>query len=58
MKRTPPATYTVTEVAVVLRIGRNSAYEAIKRGDLPALRVGKRLLVPRVALERLLAEAK
>ena len=58
MKRTPPATYTVTEVANLLRIGRNSAYEAIKRGDLPALRVGKRLLVPRVALEKLLAEAK
>ncbi len=38
-------------------VGRNAAYEAIKRGEIPALRIGGRILVPRVALERLLADA-
>jgi excisionase family DNA binding protein len=47
-------TITVEEAAALLRIGRNLAYEAVRRGELPAIRVGRRLLVPRQALERLL----
>ena len=47
-------TLTVDEVARCLGIGRNSAYEAIARGEIPAVRIGKRLLVPRVGLEKLL----
>ena len=47
-------TLTVEEAAAILGIGRNSAYEAIRRGEIPALRLGRRLLVPRRALERLL----
>ena len=48
-------TLTVDETAKCLGIGRNSAYEAIARGEIPVVRVGKRLLVPKAALERLLA---
>ena len=47
-------TYTVDETAELLGIGKNSAYEAIRRGEIPALRLGRRLVVPRKALERLL----
>ena len=47
-------TMTVTECAKRLGIGRNSAYEAVNRGEIPVIRVGKRLLVPKAALERLL----
>jgi excisionase family DNA binding protein len=50
-------TYTVDEVAVVLGIGRNGAYEAIWRHEIPAIRLGRRLLVPKVAIDRLLLEA-
>lgn len=50
-------TYTVPEAAQRLGIGRNQAYQAAKRGELPVLRVGGRLLVPREALDRMLAEA-
>ena len=52
---TPPSdtlTYRIAEVARLLGIGRNSAYEAAKRGDIPSIRIGKRLLVPRAALHR------
>lgn len=47
-----PEMLTVPEAARWLRIGRNSAYEAAKRGELLAVRIGRRLLVPRAALER------
>ena len=48
-------TLTVDETAKCLGIGRNLAYEAIARGEIPVVKVGKRLLVPKAALELLLA---
>jgi len=48
-------TLTVDETAKILGVGRNSAYEAIARGEIPVIRVGKRLLVPKAALEKLLS---
>ncbi len=48
-------TLTVDEAAKALGIGRGLAYEAVRRGEIPTVRIGRRLLVPRVALERLLA---
>jgi len=55
MESDKPATYTVEEAAKLLRIGRNQGYEAAKSGDLPSIRIGNRVLIPRIALERLLA---
>ena len=51
-------TLTVNEAARCLGIGRNSAYEAIARGEIPVVKVGKRLLVPKAALEKMLQEPK
>ncbi len=48
-------TFTVPQVARLLGIGRGLAYELVRQGKLPALRFGRRLLIPRVALMRLLA---
>ena len=50
-------TLTIDEAAEVLGIGRNAAYDAAKRGELPTLRIGRRLLVPAAALDRLLEVA-
>jgi excisionase family DNA binding protein len=47
-------TLTVVEAARILGLGRNSAYEAVRRGEIPALKIGRRLIVPRSALERML----
>ena len=47
-------TYTVPEAARILGISRGAAYAAAAEGTIPTLRIGRRLLVPRVALERLL----
>ncbi len=48
-------TLTVDEAARCLGIGRNSAYEAIAKGEIPVIRVGKRLLVPKAALAKMLS---
>jgi len=50
-------TLTVEEAAASLGISRASAYEAVRRGEIPAIRIGRRILVPRAALERFLASA-
>jgi excisionase family DNA binding protein len=42
--------------AKLLGIGRNQAYEAARKGEIPAIRIGARLLVLRSALDRLLKE--
>ncbi len=47
----------VEEVADLLGISRGRAYESIRTGEIPALRVGSRLLVPTNALRRWLMSA-
>ena len=47
-------TLTIAEAARALGIGRNQAYEAAHRGEIPTIKIGKRLLVPRIAFEKLL----
>ena len=47
-------TLTVEEAARALGISRTLAYELVTRGELPSLRLGRRLVVPRRALEALL----
>jgi excisionase family DNA binding protein len=47
-------TLTVEEVAATLGISRAFAYEAVRRGEIPSIRIGRRVLVPRAALKRLL----
>ena len=42
---------TVTEVAEALRISRGLAYRAVRRGDIPCVRVGHLVRVPAAWLE-------
>ncbi len=49
---------TVEEAAGMLRISRGLAYEMVRTGRLPSIRLGRRLLVPRPALERMLTTAE
>jgi excisionase family DNA binding protein len=49
-----PAVLTVDEVAALLRTGRTATYEAVRRGDLPSLRVGRKVRIPRDRLLELL----
>lgn len=47
-------TFTVPEVAQVLGISRSTAYESVRRGEIPSLTLGRRVLVTRSQLEQLL----
>ena len=51
-------TMTVEEAAAALNISRSLAYEAARDGRIPAIRIGRRLLVSRYALEKLLEAPK
>jgi len=53
-KRAAADVITLEEVAARLGIGRNQAYEAVQTGKIPALRFGRRWLIPRAAFDRLL----
>ena len=47
---------TIEEAGKLLGLGRSGTYEAARRGDIPVLRIGRRWLVPRVALDKMLAD--
>ena len=49
-------TLTVEEAGRVLGISRGSAYEGVRNGTIPSIRIGHRLLIPVAGLERLLSE--
>lgn len=47
---TQPLVMSVEEAARLLGISRGLAYESARRGQLPTIRIGRRLLVPRARL--------
>jgi excisionase family DNA binding protein len=50
-------TLSVEEAGRILGISRGSAYAYARNGSIPTIKLGKRLLVPRAALDRLLMGA-
>ena len=48
---------SVDEAARLLDISRDLAYDLIRRGDLPAVKLGRRIVVPKRQLEVLLEAA-
>jgi len=53
-----PRTLSVPEAGRWLGIGRNAAYDAARRGEIPTIRIGRLLRVPVVALQRKLEQAE
>jgi excisionase family DNA binding protein len=52
-----PDVLTVDETMRVLRIGRNNVYDRIRAGTIKSIRLGRRVLVPKAELLRLLGGA-
>ena len=48
-------TCSVEDAAKVLHIGRTQAYRAVKAGQIRSIRIGKRVLVPTIAIRELLS---
>ena len=51
-----PLLLTVSEVAKLLRISRNLAYELVRQERIHFIRLGRRILVPRHGLEVWIAQ--
>ena len=49
-----PEILSVSDVQSRLGLSRNCVYEAIARNEIPSLRVGRRILIPRKAFEQML----
>ena len=50
-----PLVLTPDEARPLTRLSRNAFYDALKRGDVPSIRVGKRYLIPRAKFNKWLA---
>ena len=51
-----PLTITVERAGQLLGISRGLAYELVRRGDIPAIRLGRRLVVPTRVIDELLRD--
>jgi excisionase family DNA binding protein len=52
-----PEVLTARETRAILRVGRNQLYQAVARGELGAIRIGRSIRIPKYALLDLLASA-
>lgn len=53
--RDKEAVLTAAEVAALMRVSTFLVYEAARKNEIPHVRLGRRLLFPRAALERFLS---
>jgi excisionase family DNA binding protein len=51
-------TLSAREVAKALGVSQSTVYEAIHQGQIPVVKWGRKILIPKVALAKMLAEAK
>jgi len=58
LRRTPaPLTVDVDTAATILGVGRSHVYNLIKRGELPAIVLGTRKVIPLAVLSRMFDDA-
>lgn len=48
--------YEVPEAGKKLNLSRNASYDAAKRGDIPTIKIGRLLKVPKAAFHKMLAK--
>lgn len=53
---TQKLTYSVTEAAELLGISKPAAYQAVKQNQIPHIKFGSRILIPRAALKKMLED--
>lgn len=50
-------TYQPDELAITLGVGRQAVYRGLREGTIPSIRVGKRFIIPKSAIQEWLANA-
>lgn len=53
-----PEVLTVPEVAKILRIGKNKAYALVSSGNIKAIKIGAKTIVPKMHLIGFLMDTK
>lgn len=53
-----PDVLTVAEAAALARVGRNAMYETVARGEIFAVRIGRSVRIPKIALARFLGASE
>lgn len=48
-------TYTVREASILTGVGVQALTRALARAEIPSIRIGKRILIPKEALDALLS---
>ena len=56
MEKSGRACYSVEEGAEKLGVNVKTAYEGIKTGQIPSIRIGRRILIPKVPFDKMLEE--
>jgi excisionase family DNA binding protein len=51
-------TLSVSEVAKALGTSKNTVYEAVRQGQIPVVKWGRRIFIPKITLAKMLEEAK
>ena len=51
----PALAYSVPEACSIACAGRTALYEALRRGELPHIRIGRKILIPEDAFDLMLA---
>lgn len=54
---TESAVITVNECSKLLKLSKGSIYQGCLTGEIPHVKVGRRILIPRIAIQKLLGEA-
>lgn len=49
-----PDVLTPAEVMQILRMGRSKFYIAIREGQIPSIRLGRKILIPKAAIQEML----
>ena len=56
--KTEPEVLTPLDIARILRIGKNKAYALIKSGKLNSIKIGGKVIVPKICLINYLMDTK
>ena len=58
IKQNEKLTFSVSEVAKALGTSNNTVYQAVRQGEITVIKWGRRILIPKIALTKMLDEAK
>ncbi len=51
-------TYRIEDAGKMLGLGKNASYKAAHKGEIPVIKIGNRLFVPKAAFDRMLEQGE